>query len=72
MLEGVRCFVEECKFNEMEDHLCSAPSIEVTTNGNDVAGTSRGTMCQTFVYREYVFRDASRDWPEKREARSED
>jgi len=41
----------------------------VVTNGNDIAGTSRGTMCATYVYREFVFRDSSRDWSVKREMR---
>ncbi|KPV43521.1 DUF1540 domain-containing protein [Alicyclobacillus ferrooxydans] len=49
MLEGVRCVVEECIYHE-PGHKCSAQSIEVRSNGNDIVGTFKGTMCSTFRY----------------------
>ncbi|QQE76915.1 DUF1540 domain-containing protein [Alicyclobacillus sp. SO9] len=57
MPKGVRCYVEECAYNDRES--CSADSIEVMTNGSDIVGTSKGTLCQTFIYRNYVHRDDS-------------
>lgn len=56
MPQNVQCFVEECKFNESDEHVCTASSIEVATSGNDIVGTSRGTMCKTFIYKNYVHR----------------
>lgn len=32
--------------------------IEVTSNGNDVVGTNKGTMCGTFDYRDHYRADA--------------
>jgi hypothetical protein len=51
MPKGVRCVVEECVFNERHD--CVAENIEVSSNGNDIVGTSKGTMCATFRYRDF-------------------
>ncbi|GMA52460.1 hypothetical protein GCM10025857_38170 [Alicyclobacillus contaminans] len=51
MPKGVRCLVEECVY--YESHDCVADSIEVTANGNDIVGTSKGTMCATFHYRDF-------------------
>lgn len=51
MPRGVKCLVEECVFNE--DHDCAADSIEVKSNGNDIVGTSKGTMCATFRFRDF-------------------
>ncbi|QSO45787.1 DUF1540 domain-containing protein [Alicyclobacillus mengziensis] len=49
MPEGIRCMVEECIHHE-PGQRCSAPEIEVRTNGNAIVGTSKGTMCHTFRY----------------------
>ncbi|WP_067933712.1 DUF1540 domain-containing protein [Alicyclobacillus kakegawensis] len=51
MPKGVTCFVEECVFNA--DDRCLADAIEVRSNGNDIVGTSKGTMCRTFRYRDF-------------------
>ncbi|MCL6593428.1 MAG: DUF1540 domain-containing protein [Alicyclobacillus sp.] len=51
MPKGVRCLVEECVFHE--HHNCVAEHIEVTSNGNDIVGTSKGTQCATFRYRDF-------------------
>ncbi len=59
MPRGVRCLVEECVFNEGED--CTAEEISVESNGNDIVGTHRGTMCATFEYRD--FDDGAREAP---------
>lgn len=48
MLKGVRCMVEECVFHEGTG--CNAAEIEVLTNGNDIVGTPKGTMCGTFQF----------------------
>jgi hypothetical protein len=51
MPKGVTCLVEECVFND--EHRCFADEIEVRSNGNDIVGTSKGTMCRTFRYRDF-------------------
>lgn len=51
MPKGVRCVVEECVYND--HHACVAESIEVQSNGNDVVGTPKGTLCATFRYRDF-------------------
>jgi hypothetical protein len=51
MPRGVKCLVEECVFNER--HACRAEEIEVASNGNDIVGTSKGTLCVTFRYRDF-------------------
>ena len=51
MPRDVRCSVEECKYNEKK--LCSADHIEVRSNGNDIVGTNKGTLCSTFEYRDF-------------------
>jgi hypothetical protein len=51
MPKGVKCMVEECVFNAQHD--CEASSIEVRSNGNDIAGTPKGTLCATFRYRDF-------------------
>lgn len=51
MPKGVRCLVEECVFHD--DHDCTAKAIEVCSNGNDVVGTPRGSMCATFRFRDF-------------------
>ncbi|MCL6443720.1 MAG: DUF1540 domain-containing protein [Alicyclobacillus sp.] len=51
MPQAVRCLVEECAFNEHRQ--CAADSIEVASNGNDIVGTSKGTQCATFRYRDF-------------------
>ncbi|MCL6597983.1 DUF1540 domain-containing protein [Alicyclobacillus macrosporangiidus] len=51
MPKGVRCLVEECVFNERHD--CVADEIEVRSNGNDIVGTSKGTECGTFRFRDF-------------------
>jgi hypothetical protein len=51
MPKGVECLVEECVFND--GHGCTAQRIEVRSNGNDIVGTSKGTMCGTFRYRDF-------------------
>ena len=56
MPSGVKCMVEECIYNESK--ACGADEIEVTSNGNDVAGTNKGTMCGTFEYKDH-YRAAS-------------
>ncbi|MCL6453248.1 MAG: DUF1540 domain-containing protein [Alicyclobacillus sp.] len=58
MPKGVRCKVEECVFHDEGDG-CTAQSIEVRTNGNDIVGTPRGTMCATFQF--HHVRGAQRD-----------
>ena len=47
---AVRCTVEECVHNQSLH--CAAESILVKKSGNDVAGTPRGTLCDTFSYRD--------------------
>lgn len=56
MPRGVKCQVEECIYNEKT--ACKAESIEVTSNGNDVVGTNKGTMCSTFEYRDHYRADS--------------
>ncbi|MBX5436904.1 MAG: DUF1540 domain-containing protein [Alicyclobacillaceae bacterium] len=51
MPAGIRCMVEECVFND--SHACTAEAIEVRSNGNDIVGTNKGTMCATFRYRDF-------------------
>jgi len=51
MPDGVRCLVEECVYNELR--ACTAKAIEIQSNGNDVVGTVKGTMCDTFHYKEH-------------------
>ncbi len=51
MPKGVKCLVEECVFNEHRN--CAAHNIEVASNGNDIVGTSKGTMCATFRFRDF-------------------
>ncbi|GGI95618.1 hypothetical protein GCM10010885_01580 [Alicyclobacillus cellulosilyticus] len=51
MPKGVRCLVEECIFNEDRD--CIADAIEVRSNGNDIVGTAKGTLCATFRFRNF-------------------
>ncbi len=46
---AVKCNVEECVYNESLH--CSADSILIKSIGNDVVGTTRGTICDTFSYR---------------------
>ncbi|MCY0876155.1 MAG: DUF1540 domain-containing protein [Firmicutes bacterium] len=41
--------VEECVYNQSLH--CTASAIMVKTIGNDIVGTSRGTMCDTFSFR---------------------
>lgn len=48
MPKGVKCLVEECVFFEQQD--CSADEIEVRSNGNDITGTIKGTLCSTFEF----------------------
>jgi hypothetical protein len=48
--ERIVCQVEECIYNTQK--LCSAESIEVKSSGNMVVGTSAGTRCGTFEYKE--------------------
>ncbi len=36
-----------------QEKLCHASQIQVLSNGNDVVGTSMGTMCKTFRYRDF-------------------
>lgn len=56
MPSGVKCQVEECVYNA--ESKCGAEMIEVTSNGNDVVGTTKGTMCGTFEYKDH-YRAAS-------------
>ncbi|UOF89892.1 DUF1540 domain-containing protein [Fodinisporobacter ferrooxydans] len=51
MPQGVRCTVEECSYNDNKN--CIANSIEVRSNGNDIVGTKKGTLCATFEYRDF-------------------
>lgn len=51
MPRGVICVVEECVFNRDRD--CLAEEISIRSNGNDIVGTPRGTMCSTFRYRDF-------------------
>jgi len=57
--------VEECVHNASK--LCKADVIEVTSNGNDVVGTNKGTMCGTYEYREHYRADAGLSKEEYRE-----
>jgi len=50
MPSAVKCAVEECVYNQSMH--CTASAIMVKTVGNDVVGTSRGTCCATFSYRD--------------------
>jgi hypothetical protein len=65
MPSGVSCMVEECIYNA--EKACKADKIEVTSNGNDVAGTNKGTMCGTFEYRDHYRADAGLSKEEYRE-----
>ena len=56
MPAGVKCQVEECTYNN--ETACKAELIEVTSNGNDIVGTNKGTMCGTFEYKDH-YRAAS-------------
>lgn len=49
MPNGVKCAVEECIFND-QNRNCTADSIEVLSNGNDIVGTTSGTQCATFEF----------------------
>ncbi|WP_241712059.1 DUF1540 domain-containing protein [Sulfoacidibacillus ferrooxidans] len=49
MLSGVKCTVDQCVYNQSLH--CTAASILIKIQGNDVVGTSRGTLCDTFSYR---------------------
>lgn len=51
MPKGVKCLVEECVYNNDRD--CVADAIEVRSNGNDIVGTDKGTLCATFAYRDF-------------------
>jgi hypothetical protein len=51
MPKDVRCTVEECKYNDNQD--CTAREILVQSNGNDIVGTEKGTLCATFEYRDF-------------------
>jgi hypothetical protein len=51
MPKRVNCLVEACVFNAHHD--CSADAIEVQPSGNDIVGTSKGTQCATFMYRDF-------------------
>lgn len=51
MPKGVKCYVEECVYYNDTD--CTAKSIEVRSNGNDVVGTDKGTLCATFSFRDF-------------------
>ncbi|ASS75037.1 hypothetical protein CIG75_08585 [Tumebacillus algifaecis] len=51
MPAGVKCQVEECTYNK--ETACSAEKIEVSSNGNDVVGTNKGTLCATFEYSDH-------------------
>ncbi|RIV19615.1 DUF1540 domain-containing protein [Alicyclobacillaceae bacterium I2511] len=48
MPKGVVCLVEECIF--YEDEGCTADEIQIRSNGNDIAGTAKGTLCATFEF----------------------
>jgi hypothetical protein len=63
MPQGVHCSVEECKYNDNKD--CTAKSIHVKSNGNDIVGTEKGTLCATFEYRDFddVRAYDTRDYP---------
>jgi hypothetical protein len=54
MPNGVRCGVEECIYNS--DFACTAESIEVMSNGNDIVGTTKGTRCATFEFEKHTNR----------------
>jgi hypothetical protein len=56
MPAGVKCTVEECIYNA--ETACEADEIEVTSNGNEIVGTNKGTMCGTFEYKDH-YRTAS-------------
>ncbi|WP_109430189.1 DUF1540 domain-containing protein [Sulfoacidibacillus thermotolerans] len=49
MLSGVKCLVDQCVYNQSLH--CTAASILIKSQGNDVVGTTRGTLCDTFSYR---------------------
>lgn len=53
MPNGVKCGVEECIYND-HNHNCEADSIEVLSNGNDIAGTNKGTLCATFEFERHT------------------
>lgn len=65
MPAGIKCQVEECVYNK--ETACSADLIEVTSNGNDIVGTNKGTMCGTFEYREHYRADSGLSKEEYRE-----
>lgn len=50
MNNRIKCQVEECIYNG--DGLCGAESIEVKSSGKSMrVGTSEGTRCSTFKYK---------------------
>ncbi|KEO82394.1 DUF1540 domain-containing protein [Tumebacillus flagellatus] len=65
MPAGVKCQVEECVYNK--ETKCVADAIEVTSNGNAIVGTNKGSMCATFEYRDHYRADAGLSKEEYRE-----
>lgn len=54
MPNGVKCVVEECIYND--NHDCTADSIQVMSNGNEIVGTTKGTRCATFEFEKHTNR----------------
>jgi|GEM_PF-1386462 len=50
MPSAVKCLVEQCVYNSSLH--CSAESVMIKPQGNEIVGTSRGTLCATFSYRD--------------------
>lgn len=65
MPAGVKCQVEECVHNK--ETSCAADLIEVTSNGNNIVGTNKGTMCGTYEYKEHYRADSGLSKEEYRE-----
>ncbi|WP_018133228.1 DUF1540 domain-containing protein [Effusibacillus pohliae] len=53
MPNGVKCGVEECIYNDLNRN-CTAESIEVLSNGNEIVGTTKGTRCATFEFERHT------------------
>lgn len=52
-MSNIKCGVEECIYNNHQG-ACTASEIEVLSNGNNIVGTVKGTMCATFEFERHT------------------
>ena len=50
MGQGIGCLCEECHYNK--EKKCHADSILVTSSGDRMVNTSKGTQCDTFKHKQ--------------------